>query len=89
MLPGEQEIDTVRALKNIRTRDITTVDPTSTGYWMKPLRCAKNDDDVRCGRSVRRGANSLVLKCGGVPPRDGIAVATNDYNWREMGLPVM
>ncbi len=41
VLPGEQEIDTVRALKNAsRTRVLPWI-RTAPGYWMKPLRCAK------------------------------------------------
>lgn len=40
VLPGEQEIDTVRALKTLPGRAYYR-GSERRGYWMKPLRCAK------------------------------------------------
>lgn len=42
VLPGEQEIDSVRALKKRFPEARITVDRTAHGGWMKLSRCAKD-----------------------------------------------
>jgi glucarate dehydratase-related protein len=41
VLPGEQEIDTARALKNASRMRVLRLIPTVPGCWMKPSPCVK------------------------------------------------
>ncbi len=93
VLPGEQEIDTARALKSVSRMRASPSTLTALGCWMRPSRCvrAAGCSDLR-RRSVRRRTG--FLRPGGddrVPPRHRAAGRHqyDSHNWREMGHAVM
>jgi glucarate dehydratase-related protein len=93
VLPGEQEIETARALKKRFPDARITVDLTAPGCWMRRSPCARAAGcaDLR-RRSVRRRAGLSGREVMAEFRRaTGLPVATNMIatNWREMGHAVM
>ncbi|MFP1557311.1 enolase C-terminal domain-like protein [Escherichia coli] len=94
VLPGEQEIDTVRALKKRFPDARITVDPNGAWLLDEAISLCKGLNDVLPMRKIHAAQNrvSPVVKVLAEFRRaTGLPVATNMIatNWREMGHAVM